>query len=164
VLFVNSYGDHSFAPDEAAMITSDYLELDLCFPGRFNLLVTGPDDLTDAFVKALRSYLRDPVVILLGGEPFALPPAPVGTLFLADVGALTAEEQLRLLNWLEEGSSSTQVIRTQVISTWGTSLMPMVAAGTFLEGLYYRLNTIYIDVTARDLASVPLRIPAQQSA
>jgi transcriptional regulator with PAS, ATPase and Fis domain len=51
-----------------------------------------------------------------------------------------------------------------VISTWGTSLMPMVAAGSFLEGLYYRLNTIYIDVTARDLASVPLRIPAPRFA
>jgi hypothetical protein len=146
------------------MFTCDPLDLDVCFPTRANLLLTGPDDLTDAFVKALRSYLRDPVVILRGGEPFALPPAPVGTLFLADVGALTVEEQLRLLDWLEEGSSSTQAIRTQVISTWGTSLMPMVAAGSFLEGLYYRLNTIYIDVTARDLASVPLRIPAPRFA
>jgi hypothetical protein len=54
VLFVNPSGDHSFAPDEAAMITSDYLELD-CFPRRVNLLVTGPDDLTNVFVKSLRS-------------------------------------------------------------------------------------------------------------
>jgi hypothetical protein len=140
------------------MITSDYLELD-CFPRRVNLLVTGPDDLTNVFVKSLRSYIRNPVVVLRGGESFALPSAPVGTLFLADVGALTGDEQLRLHEWLEERPGE-----TQVISMSATALMPMVAAGSFLEGLYYRLNTIYIDVTDCDLASVLLRIPAQQSA
>lgn len=140
------------------MITSDYLELD-CFPRRVNLLVTGPDDLTNVFVKSLRSYIRNPVAVLRGGESFALPSAPVGTLFLADVGALTGDEQLRLHEWLEERPGE-----TQVISMSATALMPMVAAGSFLEGLYYRLNTIYIDVTDCDLASVLLRIPAQQSA
>jgi hypothetical protein len=141
------------------MITSDYVELDVCFPARVNLLVTGPDDLTNVFVKSLRSHIRNPVVVLRGGESFALPSAPVGTLFLGDVGALTSEEQLRLHEWLEQRPRE-----TQVISTSATALMPMVAAGSFLEGLYYRLNTIYIDVTACDLASVLLRIPAQQSA
>jgi hypothetical protein len=141
------------------MITSDYLELDVCFPTRVNLLVTGPDDLTNVFVKSLRWDLRNPVVILRGGESFALPSSPVGTLFLADVGALTYEEQLRLHEWLEGRPGD-----TQVISMSATPLMPMVAAGSFLEGLYYRLNTIYIDITACDLASVLLRIPARQSA
>ena len=140
------------------MMICDYLDLDVCLPTRANLLVTGPDNVTDAFVKALRSNLREPVVILRGGEPFALPSAPVGTLFLADVDALTFEEQRRLYEWLEENSSGTQVISLSAIS-----LMPMVAAGRFLEGLYYRLNTIYIEITARHLASVLLRIPAQRS-
>ena len=139
------------------MITCDYLDLDVCFATRVNLLLTGPDAVTDAFVKALRPPLQDPVVILRGGEPFALPSAAVGTLFLVDVGALTLEEQRRLYQWLD-GSSG-----PQVISTSATSLMPMVAAGRFHEGLYYRLNTIYIEITARHLASVPLRIPAQRS-
>jgi len=140
------------------MTTGDDLDLDVCFATRVNLLLTGPDDLTDAFVKALRPPLQGPVVILRGGEPFALPSAPVGTLFLADVGALTCEEQRRLYEWLDENSSG-----TQVISLSAASLLPMVAAGSFLEGLYYRLNTIYIEITARHLASVLLRIPAQRS-
>jgi len=140
------------------MITSDSLDLAVCLPTRANLLLTGPTDVADAFVETLRPCLQDPVAILRGGEPFALPSAPVGTLFLTDVGALTFEEQRRLYEWLEERSSG-----TQVISMSATSLMPMVAAGNFLEGLYYRLNTIYIDITARHLASLPLRIPAQRS-
>jgi transcriptional regulator of aromatic amino acid metabolism len=125
------------------MITGDPLELDGCFPTRANLLVTGPDDVTDSVVQALRSHLQDPVMVLRRGEPLALPSAPVGTLLVADVGALTPEEQCRLFDWLEQHSTG-----TQVISMATTSLMPMVAAGSFLEGLYYRLNTIYIDVTA----------------
>ena len=123
------------------MITGDYLHLGVCLPTWANLLLTGPADVADGFVKSLRPHLQDPVVILRAGQPFALPSTPVGTLFLADVGALTSEEQRRLHEWLEERS-----ICTQVISTWATSLMPMVAAGSFLEALYYRLNTIYIEI------------------
>jgi hypothetical protein len=140
------------------MITCDFLDLDVCFATRLNLLLTGPDGVTDAFVKALCPPLQDPVVTLRGGEPFALPSAFVGTLFLVDVGALTLDEQRRLYEWLEERSGGTQVISMSAIS-----LMPMVAAGRFLEELYYRLNTIYVEITDRHLASVPLRIPAQRS-
>jgi hypothetical protein len=121
----------------------EFLRLNGCRQRRVNLLLTGPTDVADAFVTALRPYLQDPVVVLRAGEPFALPAAPLGTLFLADVGALTREEQWRLHQWLEECSS-----RAQVISMSPTSLMPMVSAGRFLDALYYRLNTIYIDITA----------------
>jgi hypothetical protein len=139
------------------MITRDYLRLDAGLPKRVNLLLTGPGPVTEGFVKAFRPHLQDPVVILRRGEPFALPTAPFGTLFLADVGALTLEEQRRLYDWLEDRSSG-----MQVISVSATSLMPMVAAGTFLEGLYYRLNTIYVDVTAVP-SERAARVPAMRS-
>jgi hypothetical protein len=125
------------------MITGHSLQPDICLPTWANLLLTGPYEVADAFLESIRLHLQEPVVIVRGGEPLALPSAPVGTLFLADVSALTLEEQCRVHDWLGECSS-----HTQVISTSATSLMPMVAAGSFLEALYYRLNTVYIDITA----------------
>jgi sigma54-dependent transcription regulator len=125
------------------MITGDCLRLEVCLPRRLNLLLTGPDAVTERFVKTLRPHLQDPVVVLRRGTPFALPSAAVGTLLLAEVGVLTFEEQVRLYEWLGEESRS-----TQVISTTTADLLPMIAEGSFLEELYYRLNTIYVDVMA----------------
>jgi hypothetical protein len=142
--------------DETEMIM-DSLRLDVCLPARVNLLLTGPDTLADAFVRGLHPYLREPVAVLRGGRRFALPSAQVGTLFLADVGSLTSEEQRRLHDWLDDRAGE-----TQVISMSTTSLMPMVAAGSFLAALYYRLNTIYIDITALP-SEQAARIPAMRS-
>ena len=125
------------------MTTSLYWHEDVCLFTRANLLMIGPDDITRAFLKAVRPYLQDPVAILRGGEPFALPPGPVGTLILVNVGALTLTEQRQLYESLPDRLS-----RAQVISTSATSLMPRLAAKSFLDGLYYRLNTIYLDVMA----------------
>ena len=109
---------------------------------RANLMVIGPDDPTDAFLKAVQPHLREPVAVLRGGEPLALPTRPVGTLILINLWALTPAEQRQLHESLDDRLSG-----AQVISTSTTCLMPMVATGSFHGRLYYRLNTIYIDVT-----------------
>ena len=46
-----------------------------------------------------------------------------------------------LLRWLERATG-----RTQVVSTTSTSLLPRVQDGTFVDTLYYRLNTVCLDV------------------
>lgn len=117
---------------------------------RANLLVIGPDDPADAFLKAIRPRLQEPVAILRGGEPLALPPRPVGTLILINVWALTPDEQRQLNRSLEERFRGAQVISTSPIC-----LMPMIAGGNFLESLYYRLNAIYIDVRASPSSVFP---------
>ncbi len=40
--------------------------------------------------------------------------------------------------------------RTQVVSTTPALLFPRVQAGAFIDRLYYRLNTVCMDVTGRD--------------
>ena len=107
-----------------------------------NLLVIGPDEPTGHFLEAIRPHLQEPVAILRGGEPLALPALPVGTLILKDLWAFTPAEQRQLHASLEDMFSGAQVISTTPIC-----LMPMIASGNFLEAFYYRLNTIYIDVT-----------------
>jgi transcriptional regulator of acetoin/glycerol metabolism len=77
------------------------------------------------------------------GEPLVLPPvARARTLILQDVGALTHADQYRLLDWLDRAAG-----RTQVVSTTPASLWPRVQAGAFIDRLYYRLNTVCMDVT-----------------
>ena len=125
------------------MSTGSYWHLDVCLSTRANVLLIGPDDITCAFLKVVRPHLQDPVAILRGGEPFALPPGPVGTLILINVGAFSPPDQMQLHEALNDRLSG-----TQVISTSATGLMPMLAAKGFLEPLYYRLNTIYLDVAA----------------
>ena len=76
------------------------------------------------------------------GEPLVLPPVTSsGTLILHEVGALTEDDQLRLLAWLEQIDG-----RTRVVSTTAESLFARVEAGLFIEALYYRLNTVSITV------------------
>ncbi len=72
------------------------------------------------------------------GERLTLPPSTdTGTLILHEVGALTLDEQLQLLDWLDQSAG-----RTRVVSTSPDSLYALVEAGLFLEKLYYRLNTV----------------------
>ena len=70
------------------------------------------------------------------------PSRAVGTLLLRNLHALTPAEQGQLFEALNDWLSG-----AQVISTSATGLMPLVRDGRFLESLYYRLNTILIDVT-----------------
>ena len=62
---------------------------------------------------------------------------------LHDTGSLPADDQLRLLDWLERAEG-----RTQVVSTSSTPLLPLVHSGRFIDTLYYRLNTVCVDVTS----------------
>jgi transcriptional regulator of aromatic amino acid metabolism len=68
---------------------------------------------------------------------------------LQDVGALTRADQHRLLDWLDDAAG-----RTQVVSTTPAPLWPRVQAGAFIDRLYYRLNTVCMDMPGY-LADVP---------
>lgn len=118
---------------------------------RVNVLVIGPDDAVDgmvAFVKSERAagpYDGAPVAIWRPGKPFVLPsPESTALMILRDVDTLVHGDQYRLVEWLVRASG-----RVQVVSTSSSPLMPLVEAGVFMQTLYYRLNTIYMDLTDR---------------
>ena len=56
---------------------------------------------------------------------------------------MTTDDQLRLVDWLERAKG-----RTQVVSTSSVPVLPRVHSGGFIERLYYRLNTVCVDVTS----------------
>jgi transcriptional regulator with PAS, ATPase and Fis domain len=77
-----------------------------------------------------------------------------GTIFLDEVGELPIASQARLLRVLENGeiikvgSSKSQKIDVRIIAATNVNLTQAVTKGKFREDLYYRLNTISINLPA----------------
>ncbi len=141
--------------DSAAQLREDCR---LARAARVNLLVIHGEAVVQDLLEWLMLDLQSPIATpmatapmatapmataLCTGEPLVLPPvARARTLILQDVGALTYAEQHRLLDWLDRAAG-----RTQVVSMTPASLWPRVQAGAFIDRLYYRLNTVCMDVT-----------------
>jgi hypothetical protein len=121
-------------------------ELFLVGMARLNVLVAGNADMVRLVLQTQMPTLMKPVVRWSPGEPFVLPAVErTGTLILHEVGALSLHDQLQLLEW-----SAGAMRRTQVISTTSTPLLPRVCARGFIDALYYRLNTIYLDLNGTE--------------
>ena len=109
-----------------------------------NLLVITSGATNKTLAELLVAEVAQPIIAWRPGEPLALPQsAQTRTLILHDVGALPLLEQRRLIEWLERDAG-----QTQVVSTTSASLLPLEQAGAFLARLYYRLNTVCVNVTA----------------
>jgi DNA-binding NtrC family response regulator len=77
-----------------------------------------------------------------------------GTLFLDEIGNLPLPGQMKLLRVLETGqferlgSGRTRQAKVRVLSATNADLKAMIAAGSFREDLYYRLNVIDVNLPA----------------
>lgn len=75
-----------------------------------------------------------------------------GTIFLDEVGELPLQTQVRLLRVLESGdfmkvgSSQTQKTNVRIVAATNVNMMKAIQDGRFREDLYYRLNTVQIDI------------------
>jgi hypothetical protein len=103
-----------------------------------NLLLIGSDTEVNRFLAVMSPSLQHPVTCSRGGE-LTLPSRAGGTLILRDALDLGAAEQQRLLAWMAQDDSATQIISTCV-----SPVFPSVTRGDFLEPLYYSLNVMMI--------------------
>ncbi len=75
-----------------------------------------------------------------------------GTIFLDEVGELPLSTQVRLLRVLETGefmkvgSSEMQKTNVRIVAATNVKLQQAIEKGKFREDLYYRLNTVQIDM------------------
>ncbi len=78
--------------------------------------------------------------------------ADKGTIFLDEVGELPMSTQARLLRVLESGefikvgSSKVQKTNVRIVAATNVNLAQAISEGRFREDLYYRLNTVPIQV------------------
>ena len=117
---------------------------DLQFAGMpgTNLLLVGSPGAVRIVMEMLWLELREPILTWRPGQPLDLPaPGRASTLVLHDVNELTADEQRRMLDWLDQTGS-----RIRVVSTSRTSLWPLLKSRAFDDALYYRLNTVCVDI------------------
>ena len=77
-----------------------------------------------------------------------------GTLFLDEIGELPIEVQVIFLRFLQDrivtrvGSNTSKKVDVRIISATNKDLLRAVSDGTFRMDLFYRLNTIKIDLPA----------------
>ena len=75
-----------------------------------------------------------------------------GTIFLDEVGELPVQTQVRLLRVLESGefmkvgSSQVQKTDVRIVAATNVNMLSAIQDGRFREDLYYRLNTVQVDM------------------
>ena len=124
---------------------SDIVRLVTGLP-RVNLLLIGVEPEMWQPLQDQLSDLAEPIVTWSHGQPF--PSATeTATLILHEVDRLSSDDQRQLLEWLEPSGRC-----VRVISTTSAPLYPRVEADKFIDMLYYRLNTVTLEINDRSTA------------
>jgi Sigma-54 interaction domain len=115
---------------------------------RVNLLLQGVDPGMWQPLQDQLSGVAESIATWSPGTRLGLPPATeTGTLFLLDVDRLSSDDQRQVLEWLEPSGRC-----VRVISTTAGPLYPRVEAGAFVDTLYYRLNTVTLEINDNSAA------------
>jgi two-component system response regulator AtoC len=88
----------------------------------------------------------------VGAKPGRFELAHGGTLFLDEIGEIPVEMQVKLLRVLQEsefervGGIKTIKVDVRLVTATNRDLLEEIAAGTFREDLFYRLNVVPIQI------------------
>lgn len=104
---------------------------------RCQVLVIGTSDAVERSLAGLMPHLEAPVCWWSPNAPLPSP-RDVKTLVVRNLEVLTPERQQEFRLWLERAAEA----RPRVVSTTTIPLFERVAAGLFLDALYYSLNTV----------------------
>jgi hypothetical protein len=108
-----------------------------------NALLVGSRELTAAAVAEIENGLRQPVLWWSPEQTAGVPDLDAGTLVIRNVGALDSGQQEQLSRWIAVRSRG-----VQVLGLTREPLYEQVAAGRFSTWLYYRLNTVVVEIHA----------------
>jgi two-component system, NtrC family, response regulator AtoC len=104
----------------------------------------------DLMESELFGYERGAFTGAVGSKPGRFELASGGTLFLDEIGSIPVEMQVKLLRALQEsefervGGIKTIRVDVRLVAATNSDLKKDIAAGTFRDDLYYRLNVVPI--------------------
>jgi hypothetical protein len=106
---------------------------------RPNILIEGAECDTERFIGAVTNASKN---VAYDWDGLPVEPQTAATVVVRRVDLLGLEEQRQLLQTLDSEGARPR----QVIATSARPLYPLVEAGRFPADLYYRLNTIRIEL------------------
>ena len=109
---------------------------------RANMLIVSQNASFGVVRDQFRTVCRPPYHTCTLPGPLDLRGCEEGTVLIHDVADLTIPQQIVLFDWMERAGRN-----VQIISMTRTPLANAVAEGRFLEGLFYRLNTLSLTTT-----------------
>ena len=115
-----------------------------------NVLVVGPEQAVSNALALIVDDIEHAVVLDCGSDRLRLPASSrrVDTLIIRNVDTLTHDEQQDLGEWMEATQD-----QSRVVCTTAAPLFAMVEARAFSDALYYRLNSVYVDLMSRAAGS-----------
>jgi hypothetical protein len=123
-------------------------ELQIIRDKRPNVLLIGPTRVVDSAVNCLVMGAGAPVWFWTPAQPIQR--AERAIVVIRDAGILAPREQAA---WLEALDRPLCERPLQVIATNSFAIFPLVQRGLFLDGLYYRLNSMLVSL--RRAATAP---------
>src|SRR3982750_4407968 len=119
----------------------DPRELDVIKTQHPNLLICGPRESVERALNLLRPSFREPIVGWGDDTNAELPQQLTGTLIVEGATSLDDAQQKMLIQWLDDRRR-----RVQVIATTPENLFPFAVHGVFRDRLFYRLNTLHLNL------------------
>lgn len=132
------------------VVVIDPVDWNTILIARPNVLACGDPSFIDAFLSVIRPHCSEPIHAFPTRHlPSPVQSSPVqslslvssGTVILNRVADYDPAHQRVVLQWLEERGWV-----LQVIATTDRPLLDQVQRGAFSASLYYRLNTVYLDL------------------
>jgi hypothetical protein len=108
-----------------------------------NVLIVSSDDnaIDAAIAKLVEEWSHEPTCWWPHDAPLPVRGAHA-TVVIRDVVTLSVEQQQAWLSWLNQEDG----FHPQLIATSGIPVYPLVAHGLYLSELYYRLNTVLLNM------------------
>jgi hypothetical protein len=127
------------SPETVSFSEMALLQLLTAHRRRPNLLIMNKGAALESVLDRLTPVCRAPFLVCRLPGRLELPQVSDGTLVLGNVEQLTIGQQITLLDWLSRDGRS-----VQIVSVTGAPLPDLIAEGRFLEGLFYRINTVVV--------------------
>jgi DNA-binding NtrC family response regulator len=126
-------------PDTVSFSDTSLLQMLSSHRRRPNLLIVNEGSSVGSVMEQLSGVCETPLTICRFPGRFDIEPGARGTVVLGNIEHMTIGQQLQLFDWLSQKDSE-----TQVVSITRAPMIELIEDGRFLEGLYFRLNTVVI--------------------